>query len=348
MKRLVSLGASLFAILLIVGSCAKNDEADIISYNIPEQEADIEINGSDHTISVAFPEGFIAGDDLVAEFILSDGAIATVDGEEQTSGVTANNFQRPFSYLVESEDGKNIITWTLLTYNNSYTSLWGLGGFQVRQKGNNRDYEWYIDQAHTGTWSGVNCGPSSTTMAAKWSASTFTKSAEDARAAYRPSGGWWYTNDINNYLTDNAIPHYVINLSSSAEGTKQTLVSELDNGHIQILCVDMYYVRNETNISCRVDKFYSASTTGWGHFIVVKGYRRVDGNVFFEVYDPYCYDKTYNDGTLKGKDRYYRSDDIFSATFNWWNYAIVVAGTVPGKSVLKGLDPETVPIQWGR
>jgi hypothetical protein len=110
----------------------------------------------------------------------------------------------------------------------------------------------------------------------------------------------------------------------------------------------MFYVRNEADSKLRVDKFYTAASVGWGHFIVLKGYREVNDKVYFEVYDPYCNSLKYSDGTLKGKDRYYRSEDIFSATSKWWNYAIVISQAGDRKGVQGGLDPSTVPVQWGR
>ena len=113
-----------------------------------------------------------------------------------------------------------------------------------------------------------------------------------------------------------------------------------------ILCLDMYYIRDGTNSEWRMDKFYTTGSTGWGHFIVVKGYRQVDGELYFEVYDPYGFGRTYNDG--KGKDRYYRSEDIYEATSIWWNYTIVVSEKGDKSSAEKSLDPSEIPHMRGR
>jgi hypothetical protein len=194
----------------------------------------------------------------------------------------------------------------------------------------------------------VNCGPTSTTMAAKWSDQTFSKTPSDARAAYRSGGGWWYTGDIDNYLKDNNIQHYFNNLGNSETGTGQVIKSKIDGGNIVILCLDMYYIAAESNNMQRIDRFYYVNATGWGHFIVVKGYKIVDDQIWFEVYDPYSFGVRYTDGTIKGKNRYYRSRDIFNATSIWWNYTIVIAPKGTTKSIPKGLDPASVPSQWGR
>jgi len=59
----------------------------------------------------------------------------------------------------------------------------------------------------------------------------------------------------------------------------------------------------------RVDKYYEE---GFDHFIILKGYKQVDNELFFEVYDPWGLGETYADGTPKGENRYYRYEDIFS------------------------------------
>ena len=333
---------------MLIIACSKNDESDILEYSIVSQQADVEIDGLKKEVNLTFPETTLNGRAMVAEFTLSDGAMAYVNDVDQISGKTSNDYDLPFYYDIVAENEKDASRWKISAANNAFTLSWGLGGFQQQSQANNRSYEWYIDQFGTGQHSGNNCGPASTTMAARWSFPAFSKTTEDARAAYRPGGGWWYTNDINMYLTDNNIPHSVISLSSERTGTEQIIKTRLSEGYILILCLDMFYIRNEADSRFRVDKFYTAASAGWGHFIVLKGYREVNDKVYFEVYDPYCNSLKYSDGALKGKDRYYRSEDIFSATSIWWNYAFVISQAGDRKGVEGGLDPSTVPVQWGR
>jgi hypothetical protein len=336
------------AFLIAICSCRKNDEADILEYEIVNQDSKVEINRVIHSVNITFPETFHQANQLASYFLLSEGAIATINGVSQVSGQTINNYELPFSYTVQAEDRKNIIEWKVSAVNNPNTHSWGLGRFLESALSNNKDYEWYIDQINTGVHSYNNCGPTSTTMASKWSDPAFSKTPVDARAAYRPEGGWWYTSDIDKYLKDNSIPHFIIGLSSTLAGTQQIIAGRLDEGYIVILCLDMYYIRSEGNTDYRVDKFYNANTTGWGHFIIVKGYKTVDGQFFCEVYDPYSLGKIYPDGMLKGRNRYYRSSDIFDATSKWWNYAIIIAATGTKKAAFTGLDPATIPHMWGR
>lgn len=347
MNKSVLKSLAILIVAQVFLSCAKNDEADFLSYSIKEQQAQVAINHTDHSLTIRFPDAILNPGSLTAEFLLSDGATAKVDGLAQQSGVSKNNYSKPFTYVVRSENG-NEITWQAKGTNNQTTVSMGLGGFLESTRSNNKTYNWYIDQSHTGVHSGNNCGPASTTMAAKWSNPSFTKTTEDARAAYKPEGGWWYTPDIDNYLKNNNIPHSFIPLSTSAALTEQILTAQLDQGSIAILCVDMYYIRKESDPSHRIDKFYDASTTGWGHFIIAKGYSKVDGKKFFEVYDPYNYDKTYSDGTQKGLNRFYRSEDLFDATSIWWNYAIIVRPYGTKAAADRELDPATIPVMWGR
>lgn len=342
----------MLASLLMVYSCQKDklsSEAEFHTYSLNGQlEENITLDPVNRIIHVVFPESVTSAKNLVAEYVVSDGAIVTVNNEVQVSGITKNNFEQPFNYIVYSEDMLNENEWLLTSSNNVLTGSWGLGGFQSHSFSKNRDYSWYLDQGNTGEHAGVNCGPTSTTMAAKWSDEFFTGSPEDAREAYRPDGGWWYTSDISNYLDDNNIPHSFISLGNTSTSTWDIVTSQLDDGNICILCLDMYYVRSVVENEWRVDKFYNTNSRDWGHFIIVKGYKIVDGKSYFEIYDPYCWGKTYIDGSLKGKDRYYRSDDIFTATNIWWNNTIVVS-TKGVKSTIQGaLDISEILHQRGR
>lgn len=238
-----------------------------------------------------------------------------------------------------SSDSKSKeITIPFLSQNRKY----GFGINSQSERSNNRSYDWYFDQMNTGIYSGINCGPTATTMAIMWADENFDKSPEDARNTFRSNGGWWYTTDINNYLALNYVNRSTIQLYS------MSLVKEqIDNNNIVILCLDMFYVKANTGLSeRRVDKFYSTNSTGWGHFIVIKGYKIVDNQLFYEAYDPYSFGMRYNDNSIKGKNRYYRSEDLNNATNNWWDYAIVV--TKSSGKINNALDEKSIPVQKGR
>lgn len=219
----------------------------------------------------------------------------------------------------------------------------GLGKTLANEKSNDVPFDWYIDQSNTGTHSLLNCGPASVTMAIKWFDKNFTGTAEDARNVYHPSGGWWYTNDIIAYLNKYNVNNRTISLDEISH-----LKSEVDAGNIVILCLDMYYVKFHTDPEYHVNKFYETNGAGWGHFIVVKGYKEIDGQVFYETYDPYSFSRSYSSGGLKGKNRYYSSADLNAATNIWWDYAIVVepSGSPGGRKA--GVDVTSIIHKPGR
>jgi hypothetical protein len=181
----------------------------------------------------------------------------------------------------------------------------------------NRDYEWYIDQKYTGYSAETNCGPTCAIMAAKWSDKDFSKSVEDARFTFRENGGWWYIRNIYNFLTYNDIPCFVDNLISP-----KNIEKHLNNGNILIVNINTKYIPYNRDAEQRTGKYYNLNT---GHFIIIKGYRAVDENIFFEVYDPNTWDMFYADGTPKGKDRYYLFSSVLYSMSKWEKKYIVVS-----------------------
>lgn len=193
---------------------------------------------------------------------------------------------------------------------------WGLGNKLIDYVSNDRAYDWYIDQAHTGTHSGANCGPSSVAMAAKWVDEDFDKTAEDARKKFRPLGGWWYGDDIEGCLDYFDVDYSVIFVENA-----YTLMSIFDSGKIAIVNNSMGYIPLVSDSSSRVNRFYSFDS---GHYFIVKGYLKVDNKTYFEVYDPNNWDMFYEDGTEMGKNRYYEADVLLSSMTNWYPYAVMI------------------------
>jgi len=217
---------------------------------------------------------------------------------------------------------------------------WGLGRVLEKEFSNNVDYDWYMDQWHTGQHSDLNCGPTTVTMAIKWYDKEFSEKPEDARNTYRPHGGWWFTNDITNYLDKYSVNNSIIELNNP-----DSLINELEKGNIIILCLDMNYISLSQTYQWHIDKFYSTRNKEWGHFIILKGYKLVDNELIFEVYDSFSFGAAYNDFSLKGKDRYYRFSELDKATNNWWDYAIIVSKE-SSKSPI-GLDAKKIIHKYG-
>lgn len=280
------------------------------------------------------------GESLVYQWSASDPSIVfnnTSDGQSFFKiPAGANSTNVDISLTVGDGKFQDVTTRSISVPELSLIRSFGLGKSLGNEASNNVAYEWYIDQSGSGEHSLVNCGPASVTMAIKWFDQNFTGSAQDARNTYRSSGGWWYTNDIISYLNY----HHVTNRTIALEQISN-LKAEIDEGNIVILCLDMFQVSYYKDLEYHVNKFYETNGAGWGHFIVVKGYKEVDGTILYETYDPYSFNRSYSAGGLKGKDRYYYSADLDAATNTWWDYAIVVDRT-DSQGGRKGIDVDQI------
>jgi hypothetical protein len=196
----------------------------------------------------------------------------------------------------------------------------GLGYVENIHVSNDNDYNSYIDQINTGKYSAENCGPTVATMAIKWINRDFDKTVEQAREVYLPQGGWWSTLDVSNYLSLNNIDTSRIYFDNN-EDENIKMKKLLDNNNILIVCVDMFKIRENLDGKYRLDRYYTGIK---GHFLIIKGYRIVDEKLYYEIYDPMGYNLKYEDNQPKGKDRYYRGEEINDSMKSWWNAIIIV------------------------
>lgn len=292
------------------------------------------------------------GDELTAEWEVIEGDVKIEKASDTYYFMLPKKKEESIAVIkLTVSDGKDYdsVTKTITIPELGWHREYLIGTDITEGISNNVDYDWYIDQCDTGYYSDINCGPSSTTMAIKWAKPDYTGTAEDAREYYLPGlDGWWSTGTIYEYLGLNDVKRKYIDFKSA-----ETLAEALSTGSIAILCLDIFYVRTAENIQWRLDKYYSTYSPGAGHFIVVKGYRIVDGDeLFFEVYDPWGEGKRYDDdNSVMGIDRLYRAEDIMKASDVWWKYAIIVSKAGAGLAEYAPelfLDPATVPVQWGK
>lgn len=237
-----------------------------------------------------------------------------------TSNQTVADYSKSVQLSVISNQNQTASNWTV---NVKYESeALGLGSEITAGKSLNTSYDYYIDQKSTGSYASVNCGPTVSTMASKWAVPNFSGTVADARKNIKTSGGGWSTSDVVNSLNASGANTLIIYLSNIQDKIKNCI----DRNYQVILCLDMYYVNYNTNKNQQTDKFYATPHKQWGHFILVKGYRMVDGKMYLETYDPNS-GGAINPLTKQpmGKDRYYLADQVKVATEDWWKYAIVVA-----------------------
>lgn len=326
--RLLFLGVLFFAWAGVFQACSGDDdgepgsfqESDMLSFSISGYTAEAQIDVANRNIWLQLPETQKTGKGLTPVFALSEGATASVQGTSQESGVSKVDFNGRVTYKVKAADGSTS-DWKVTVTNNKYTVDWGLGCFLSEEHSNNgsRPKGYYLQQQNTGAYSSNNCGPAVATMAAMWSDPQFSKSVSEARDAIprgQDGGINWYPGDLYSYLSSNGIPSKTVQLPSTSLSDVQLRAQfqdqvrgYVDAGELVVLCLNMSYVSYyaQQDPEFRVNKYYDAQ---FGHFILVKGYKIVDGRAFFEVHDPWGLDKKYADGTYKGANRYYLSDEL--------------------------------------
>lgn len=179
---------------------------------------------------------------------------------------------------------------------------------------NNRAYPWYMDQLNTGPYNISNCGPTAAAMAIKWSNPKSKVTGGSLRSEIQKGGAWWDTNDIDHILTAYQIPHEKLIFNGP-----HTLINLIDRGDIALLCLDNSYIKKGSRDEFSpYGRYYD--TVG-GHFLIVKGYKRTNGKLYFEVYDPNNNGRFYpKNKEPMGKDRYYEANDINQAVKQHWAY----------------------------
>ncbi|MDO5717152.1 MAG: C39 family peptidase [Tissierellia bacterium] len=181
----------------------------------------------------------------------------------------------------------------------------------------NRPWDWYMDQGYTGQYSGNNCGPTSVAMVMKWLDRYSRETGKTVRDWYPNNGDWWSTNMITSYFRNHGVSY-----SSRRYYGTSTVTNAIDNGNIVLVCMTMEAVsRNYNPRYSNKGKFYSYDS---GHFLIIKGYKKEGGTLYFEVYDPNNWGMTYSNGQPMGKDRLYLASEVSNGLYNWWDTVYII------------------------
>lgn len=322
----------LFACLIQIYSCKKDSkpvvnapqnqslEQGLINFSVNGQLVAANIDTTHNIITVVVPRT-ASMQSLTVNFTLAGQVSATINNSAASSGTTID-FTKPVVLKVMSSDQKRSASFQVVAETD--LQYMGITGNIIAEKSLNKDYAFYFDQFDGSQYQGINCGPTSTTMAIKWADSTFTGLPADARNAIPEGGGWWYTGDVQQYLR----LHGINSATDTLDDVATVVKNAIDNNDVVILCLDMYNVPQVSFDYMHIQKFYFTASQGWGHFMLIKGYKKTDTNFYLEAYDPYSDHETYASLTpdqLMGQDRYYIDYSIKLATEGWWPYAIIVA-----------------------
>lgn len=326
-------------------------KAGLLTFSIDSELLNATIDTTKDLVTVIVPRTADMSK-LKVNFTLASQANASINNTIITSGVDVD-FSKVVYLTVASADKKRSTTFQLQVMTD--LQYFGVTGKIISEKSLNKTYNYYFDQFDGSPYQGFNCGPTVSTMALKWADSNFSKKPVDARNFNPKNGNWWSTGDVTNYLRADDV-----NFEADTLSNLDSLVKvNIDNNRPIILCLDMFYVLYNDVYYQHTDKFYITSAPQWGHFLLVKGYKQTNTGFFLEIYDPYSQGKTYQvitAGQLEGKDRYYASSGIKSATDIWWPYGIIVASKgqqitaststrLSVNSISKG---KAVPVAYGR
>ena len=170
-----------------------------------------------------------------------------------------------------------------------------------------------------------NCGPISALMLAKYINSDFRISDLNAEifkvrkitmkdksqdVDYR----WWNMRDIKKYLTHMSIRYddVVMRNNLPLEKRKNEIISRLKQGNLVLINVNM----NDLPYNTEVGKPYATFPLlgkAWGHFLVIVGYKEVNGQMAFEIHDSY---------SKKGRNRMFYAKNIVNS-INSYNPEVI-------------------------
>lgn len=233
---------------LLIGCSGQEDEVKIVNnppianFRIVETADKFSLDGS---LSID-PNG----DSLTYKWSTTSALLTIASPTAPKTFFSVPNVAQSFTTEVKLElkDGINTVhsTQTVRIPAINQMVIYGLGINLIKSVSNNTNYNWYYDQANSGTYSSINCGPTSVSMAIKWTNEFTNSSPIAARNVYGANGGWWQTFDIINYLNDNNVANSTISLASI-----DILKDKIDKGKIIILCLDMYFVQisNQCHLS---------------------------------------------------------------------------------------------------
>ncbi len=345
----------LLALLLIFGTCQKEDGLDVsmtlTAFSIESETKPAIIDDQSKTITV-YVGDMMDWTNLSIRFNNGNNTRLVYMEEELVSSLSTLDLTRPVTLSLQSLHDDQKETWRVEV--ESLIADYGLGNTLHAAANVDKGYTFYFDQYGSGTHQYLNCGPTVTTMTIKWGYPSFAGTPEQARSAIHPNGGWWYTNDIANYLVQNGVNITYADLKDISDREyADRLIDIIDKGYLATLCLDMFYVVKDADEDKRTNKFYTTNAKDWGHFVLVKGYKVVDGTVWLEVHDPYSIGKRYDsDNQYKGENRYYEAVELKKATDIWWPYTIAaISGIVPVLGLRSALTPSqarTIVHQRGR
>jgi len=112
---------------------------------------------------------------------------------------------------------------------------------------------------------------------------------------------WWSFRDIKKFLNQEQVNYSEIDTKNFryAQSRSAKIVNAIVDGNVVVVNIDM----NDLDKDSEIGKFYGTTKLfgKWGHFLVIVGYKKVNGQLAYEIHDSY---------SNKGKNRLFYAKDI--------------------------------------
>jgi hypothetical protein len=122
------------------------------------------------------------------------------------------------------------------------------------------------------------------------------------------SNRWWRMSDIGKFFTQEGIKHRLVSSQN-----KYTIKNQIDKSGAVIINVNMNNLSRGT--STGKPYFTFPFPGGWGHFLVIVGYKQIDNKLMYEIHDSYI---------KGGNNRLYDADEIQNALKRYNSQIMVV------------------------
>lgn len=175
-----------------------------------------------------------------------------------------------------------------------------------------RDYDWYMNQMHTGEFSSMNCSPTTLAMILKWLDPNSTVTGEEIYQFDPHYGNGWFQYQACNYLDSMGISYQDVPVKS-----QYTVLDLIDRGSVISAYVeqsDILYNPEAENGSLygKYDYYHDG-----GHNFVIMGYQIEDEGIYYMVFEPGCSDVYYANGDHVGKYRLYAADQVLRGMYDF-------------------------------
>ena len=180
----------------------------------------------------------------------------------------------------------------------------------------------YGDMYISKDWGDIsNCGPIAALMVSKFvqektPETSLRSNIRKVRQSVQKdieSTRWWKMSDIKSYFSLRKIKYTSERIVKEDKFASSNITDHIDKNDVVVINVNM----NDLSMGRKIGKPYFTFPIpgGWGHYLVIVGYKYIDDQLVFEVHDSF---------TKKGKNRAFYAKNIMSA-IKGYNPEIVVA-----------------------